>query len=282
MKRFCMLIMVYNINVMRGKIISLLMILMLCGCQAKWQPNLITDINNLEGRKVGVNLAWEADYILTGRTDMEIYRYESVADLLLALNYNKIDAIAFDELSWKMIEDDSTGLIKIEPAIKTTGYVMYLNNQDLTNEFNSFLKEFKKTDIYEDFCQRESAFANDYIEPEIPLTGKGEVIRVAIPAGDYPRCFTLVGDKIPHGFDLEPLKYFSNEYDYQLEFTLSNYDDMVLGLQVGKYDIAVGYLSKEYKDDVEALGLKVSDPIDETPVYFIQKIEEHVTSNIDW
>ena len=62
---------------------QLLILILLAGCQSEWQPNLITDINNLEGRKVGVNLAWEADYALTGRNDLELYRYDSTADLIL-------------------------------------------------------------------------------------------------------------------------------------------------------------------------------------------------------
>ena len=267
---------------LRKAICLLMMLLILCGCHQEWEPDLITDINNLEGRKVGVNLTWEADYILTGRDDMKLYRYDTVSDLLLALNYNKIDAMAFDELCWKMVEDSSTGLVKIEPAIKVAGCVAYFNNEQLRDEFNSFLKEFKETDTYKDFTEREFAFANDYEQPDIELTGKGKILKVSTPADEYPRSFFLAGDDIPQGFDLEILKHFANEYDYQLSFSTSVYDDMVMGLQSGRYDMSIGYLSSEFKDDVEALGLKVSDPFDQVPVYFIQKIEEHITSNIDW
>ncbi|MBO7698968.1 MAG: hypothetical protein J6S38_08060, partial [Erysipelotrichaceae bacterium] len=63
----------------RKIVISLLLLLSISACQKEWEPNLITDINDLQGRRVGVNLSWESDYILTGRKDMELFRYDSTA-----------------------------------------------------------------------------------------------------------------------------------------------------------------------------------------------------------
>jgi hypothetical protein len=41
------------------------------GCSVGWKYDPITDVNNLEGRRVGVNLSWEADFFLEGRRDMQ-------------------------------------------------------------------------------------------------------------------------------------------------------------------------------------------------------------------
>lgn len=67
-----------------------------CGSASEWKYDPITDVNDLEGRRVGVNLAWESDYYLTGRKDMELVRYDSTSDMIMALKYDKIDAIALD------------------------------------------------------------------------------------------------------------------------------------------------------------------------------------------
>ena len=156
----------YNIdNMIKRVLIFLLALLFISGCQKEWEPNLITDINDLEGRKVGVNLAWEADYILTPRTDMQLFRYDSTPDMLLALGYDKVDAIAVDDSMWRMMDKNSEGLIKIEPEIKKTGYGWIFKDKQLRDEFNAFLKEFKKTvDKYESpLSQRYASKEMQYI-----------------------------------------------------------------------------------------------------------------------
>jgi ABC-type amino acid transport substrate-binding protein len=80
-------------------VLALLMImsmsLVLAGCGAsEWKYDPITDVNDLEGRRVGVNLAWESDYYLTGRQDMKLSRYDTTSDMIMALKYDKIDVIA--------------------------------------------------------------------------------------------------------------------------------------------------------------------------------------------
>ena len=262
------------------KIVTVIIaVFLLSGCITHWESDPIDDINDLKGRKVGVNLSWEADYILTPRTDMELYRYDSTSDMLMALNFDKIDAIAIDLLMWNLFAGCSTGLIKIEPEFATTGYTYYFssNNEQLKDEFNAFLVEFKKTDTYKDFLEREFAFCGDeYNGPDIPLTGTGKVLKVAYDPGGFPRAFCDPGEDMPKGFDLEPLKHFANEYNYQLEFYSSVYDDEVLGLVNGIYDLCAGYLSEVYRSEVINRGIFLGEPFDEVPLYFVQKTVQNI------
>ena len=272
----------YNIdNMIKRVLIFLLVLLFISGCQKEWEPNLITDINDLEGRKVGVNLAWEADYILTPRADMQLFRYDSTPDMLLALGYDKVDAIAVDDSMWRMMDKNSEGLIKIEPEIKKTGYGWIFKDKQLRDEFNAFLKEFKKTETYQKYLQSEANFEDDYEEPEIIMSGKGKVLKVAFDISGYPRAFREPGETTATGFDFEPLKHFANACDYQLEYIGTVYDDSVMGLKNGVYDIGGGYFSIEYAGEAESLGLFVSDPMDEVPVYFVQKIQRDITIDLE-
>ena len=85
-----------------------------CGSAGDWEYDPITDVNNLEGRRVGVNLAWESDYYLDGRDDMELVRYDTTADMIMALRYDKIDAIALDADSVKLLMSLSEGIEQVE------------------------------------------------------------------------------------------------------------------------------------------------------------------------
>ena len=113
------------------------------------------------------------------------------------------------------------------------------------------------------------------------MSGKGKVLKVAFDISGYPRAFREPGETTATGFDFEPLKHFANARDYQLEYIGTVYDDSVMGLKNGVYDIGGGYFSIEYAGEAESLGLFVSDPMDEVPVYFVQKIERDITIDLE-
>ena len=255
----------------------------LCGCgngasDREYRP--ITDVNDMEGRRVAVNLAWEADYLLSGRNDMTLVRYDTFADMILALNYNKVDAFAVDGLVWKVFEANSSGLARVEPPCGSVGYELYFSadREALRDAFNAFLADYRRSEAYADHMARLERFdGRAYVGPELPLTGTGATLKVAVLPDGFPRAFIAAGEDVPTGFDLEALKRFANEADYRLDFYFTSYDDLVHGLRAGSYDLAVGYLSDAYQKDVLAAGLLVSDLLDEIPIYFVEKTREEIS-----
>lgn len=257
-----------------------------CGA-AEWEYNPVTDVNNLEGRKVGVNLSWEADYFLTGREDMELCRYDTTSDLVMALKYDKIDVIATDIDSCKLVLSISDGIEMVEPSFGTLGSVMYFGEDDeaLSEDFNAFLAEFKKTGEYADFLKRLEEYDGfEYLgpDPEIPLTGTGEKLRVATDPANYPRTFVNPGESIPVGYDVEILKHYANARGYQLEFYLTSYGDGAMGLLSGTYDIMTGYISDIYNAEASYAGVYISDAMFEFPLFYLQKNKRDIKSSTEY
>ena len=266
-----------------GMLLGLLCFL-LAACAEQWEYDPITDVSDLQGRRVGVNLSWETDYALSGRNDLQLFRYDSIADQLMALNYDKLDALAMDAFTWRAVSANSKGLVCIEPAFGETGYLLYFSsaNEALKDDFNTFLAVYRTTDEYRDLLAREAAFDGlNYVGPEIPLTGSGPVLRVTILADGFPRSFRDPGDIEPKGYDLEALKHFANARNYRLEFIVSTYEDGFMGLMSGLYDIQAGYLSDVYAEEVETAGLFVSDNMDQVPLYFVQKTQRDISAEMD-
>ena len=263
--------------------LSLALALSLGGCgnsKPEWEYHPITDVNDLEGRRVAVNLAWEADYLLSGREDLTVVQYDSFADIILALGYDKVDAFAVDGLVWKVFQANSTGLARVEPPCGSVGYTAYFSadRKTLMEEYNRFLEGYRQTEAYADHMARLEDFDGlEYVGPEIPLTGTGETLRVATMAEEFPRAFLEAGEDVPSGFDLESLKLFANEGNYQLEFYYTVYNDIMQGLRSGAYDLAIGYLSDVYTDEVLDAGVLVSDLLDEIPVYFVEKTQKDIS-----
>ena len=268
-------------------LISVLCMLLLsaCGSVGKWEYRPITDVNNLEGRRVGVNLGWDADYFLDGRDDMVIVRYDSTADLILAMSYDKVDALAMDDILWKLVSNQSSGVTVVDPPAGYTGYTVYFgpHSKDIMEDFNAFLAEYKQTEEYQDFLRRLDGFDGvNYEGPEIPATGTGRTLRVAYLDGEFPRSFSEPGDDAHAlGFDTEAIKRYANEHDMQLEFIPASYEYMVTGLRQGIFDAALGYLSDVYAEDIKNVGLFVSDPMDESPILFVQKTQPVISFNLE-
>ena len=255
---------------------------LLTGCGYHWEYNPITDVNNLEGRRVGVNIAWAEDFYLTDRKDLQLFQYDSTADMILALNYDKIDAIALDDTMWALMDAVSDGVEKVDPPIGNTGYVIYVGagQTDLLEDFNSYIAEFQKTAEYQELLDRISAFDGEYVGPEIPLTGTGKELNVVFMTTGYPRAFQDPGCD-PVGFDLEILDRFANDRDYRINYYGASYDDAMIGMRSDVYDIFVGYLSDEYKKDVNLVGLLVSEPMYTAPLYFVQKSQPEITVEVE-
>ena len=233
---------------------------------------------------MGVNLAWEPDYMLTGRDDLELVRYDTLADMILALKFNKVDALAVDGMIWNVMNVGSVGLKRVDPAFSSVGYTLYFgpDREALRDEFNAFLAEYQDSEEYRDHMARLDAFdGKSYIGPDIPQTGTGELLRVAIESEGFPRSFPDPVTNQPSGFDLEALRYFANAHDYRLELSLSNYVDIVYGLQAGVYDVGVGNLSDVYAQEIIDAGMYPSAAMDYSGLYFIEKTQPSIRINTD-
>ena len=88
-------------------------VLLSAGCAAP-ERAVINDISDLNGKTVGTMLGWESDYVLSRWTDLdiEIMRYDRLSDMVMALNYNKIDCAALDSVTFmRMRKDDMHSLL---------------------------------------------------------------------------------------------------------------------------------------------------------------------------
>lgn len=247
------------------------------GCDGQFQSaHPIRSIRNLEGRKVGVELSKASDYFLSPRDgkDLYLYRYDTTADMLMALYYRQLDAVVVDDMEWRMLENTCAGLHRLDTPIGEDGFISYFEpkESDLCKDFNVFLEKFKKTKEYKDIISRQDRFdGGNYIWDEnLVATGTGETIRAAFLVDDmYPICH-IDSDGTPVGFEVELLVHFANQYNYQIDFTPTSYEDMIIGLHQGVYQIVFGGLSLYYSKDAQEAGLITSDPYYDGLIYMVE------------
>ena len=133
-------------TMLKKHLFPVILLLLCCGCGTA-ETGDIQEKNNdkgLPGNRVGVVLGWESDYLLEKDKSLEVYKYDEMADMILALRYNKVDAISLDETSVKVVEAMTSGIERVDTDGGTVGYLALFNEDstDLRDDYNSFLKDY--------------------------------------------------------------------------------------------------------------------------------------------
>lgn len=225
---------------------------LLCGCNQMKNARPITDVHKLDGQRVGVGLAWGPDYLLTGREDMTLMRYNNVAGAITALCYNQVDAVAVEQPIAASILASINGLRCIEEPIAEDRMAVLVspNRPELLNELNSFINEFVTTPEYADLVAR-SQDPNGYQYEQVPLVGGNMVLQVGTVADGFPFTYPNSETDAIEGIDIEFLCHFANACGYDLEFHTDTWESMELGVQYDVYDLGCGGISELYREDIE-------------------------------
>ena len=258
-------------------IMALCLALMLSGCGhelASYRP--IGDVNDLEGRKIGVNMAWASDYVLSPRDgeDLILYRYDNTADMLMALFYHQIDAMCIDDMGWLTMEyTNGESLRKVEEPVATDGFVVAVSpsGEKLRNEFNSFLEYYHQTEEFADLYKRLSEFDGVQYAPgeHIHPNGDGEKIRLAFCGDYFPYCY-IEPDGTVRGYDIEIMYAFADYFNYDIEFIDTSYADLTYGISTERYDMGLGTISMSYVPEIELTGVYATDVYYEVPLYLVE------------
>ena len=254
-----------------GSVLLAIIILCLSGCSGKQVYQPIDDVSDLEGRTVGVNLAWSADYMLSDRDDMALVRYNTVASLVMALRYGQVDVIAMERPSAIEIMNCMSGLRIVEPATATDELVACVNidRTDVLKDFNSFASDFYRSEAYIELYDRLNSDSFEYhkVEP----TGGEKILNVGIPTDCYPFCYIDSESGEFAGSDVEIITRFANEYGYSLELTGGVFSTIEMGIVNGEFDIAIGTFFESSRVDTELTGtVNLSKPYMNHEIVFIE------------
>mgnify|MGYP000573889925 FL=1 len=105
----------------------------------------IKSADDLEGKKIGVQLGTTGDADATEVKDATVERYNKGNDAVMALKQGKIDCVVIDSEPAKKFVEKNDDLEIVEDIFDKEEYAICLSkdNADLTKEFNEALKELK-------------------------------------------------------------------------------------------------------------------------------------------
>ncbi|MGE5543727.1 MAG: transporter substrate-binding domain-containing protein [Bacillota bacterium] len=248
-----------------------------CGREDVRKP-LTTD--NLNGLRVGVIVGYSPDYLLTKDSKgMEIYRYDTYSDMYLALSFNRLDAIATErEDAYFICREEPR--FEIGPAVTEPSEYAYMFNADrneLREEFNRFIKEFRKTDEYADILRRvEAVREGPYKAKKVEnIVTTDRVIKVAAFDGWEPVSYKNTTTGEWEGCDVEIITYFANSIGAKLVIEDKSWNQVLLEVANGMVDLVLSPDTLLFAKDLEMSGnIIMSEPVHMKDIVLVINKEE--------
>lgn len=224
------------------------------------QPRKILDRQALKGTRVAVMLGYSSDYIMSRpELGLDVYRYDSYGDMMMALRFNRVDAIAMEY-------DEASVLCRLEPEYEVSmvihedekyAYLVDSKRKDILDSFNAFIKTFRESPEYADILRRrEGAAREPYVAKKVENIVTGDrVLRVALFPGWEPISYRNLTNEEWEGSDVELIIHFANTTGMKVEFVdTGDWLQMVLNLMAGKVDLFLCPDSLVLKKDLEMSG----------------------------
>lgn len=212
----------------------------------------VLNTDELSGLRIGVMSGWESDYFLSSRDDLSLKRYDTSADLLMALNYKQVDAIAIDSSLYALCQNSISNIDRIGEPLHSFYYTYYTyKDSEILKKMNEFIEIYNQTDEYKEFAEK--AFNLDWITSDdyTPETGAGDVIKVGYVVDYYPCIFIDEKGDIK-GPEKEYLVRFANYYNYKIEWHEVTESTFMLETKLKKIDIASTAATDLYRSELDS------------------------------
>ena len=201
-----------------------------------------TYLSDLSGKKIGVMTgSIQAVMMPELVPDATYMEFNSVSDLIVALNSKKIDAFGCDESLYTSMLWEGQAVDRIDEPLGESNYGMIfpkgkkLDLQQQMNEYIATLKADGRLVALEGkwFGAKEPTEFVSYDD----LNGANGTITVAINSASMP--FIYFKNNKFVGFDIEFITGFAREYGYAIQFEDVEFAAILGGVQSEKYDIGI-------------------------------------------
>ena len=242
-------------------IIALITILLsFAGCGFAKEDEIASNgeskLSDLSGKKIGVMTGSIQAVMMPDLVpDAEYMEFNSIADLIVALHSNKIDAFGCDESLYTSMLWEGQAVDRIDEPIDKSNYGIIFpkgKNLELQNKVNAYIEAVKADGRLEQleekwFGAKEPTEFVNYDN----LNGTNGTITVAVCSTAMP--FVYFKNNQLVGFDIEFITGFAKEYGYNIKFEDVSFAAILGGVQSGKYDLGMSgiTITEERKESLK-------------------------------
>ncbi len=215
-------------------------------------------VSQLAGKTAGVMTGTPQDTIVKDNVEnAQIYYFNSLTDMILALQSGTIDFLCVSSVNYYMIAADYPDLGFLDCPLKTFDvgavFPQTSNGDALRTKFNGYIAQIKSSGELEKL-QDYWLMPRDWENIDIPQSGENGVIHMATSNTMKPFSMDLNGQNA--GFDIAVVAGFCKANGYGLQIDNVDFSGALTGISTGMYDIAAGQIS--YTDE-RAQSVNFSD-----------------------
>ncbi len=226
-------------------------------------------VDDISDKTIGVLLGSVYDiYATRSYPKAKILQYQSVSDLLIALNSGKIDVTYYDQASVpEMLKvNPDLGILAKDVFSVPIGAGFNRDNDTLREQFNAFLKEIRSNGVYQDMVTRwmEKGIMD---MPVIESTKTNGVLCAGV-VNDLGMPFGLVRDGQLIGFDIELSSRFAAYTGREYVPVPLQFGSLIASISTNKIDIITASM---FITEERGKMIDFSDPYFETGASLIAR-----------
>ena len=219
---------------------------MLSACTSGTPKNTVHSLDDLEGKKIGVQLKTTGDVYSSDIKDAQVQRYNKGRDAVLALREGELDAVMLDDAPAKVFEEEF-GDVKIrDEAYADEEYGIAVNKEktELLNKINDALAELESEGTID-------KIADDWFNGKVDKTAYDGQTKESYAGGtlvmatnaEFPPFESRTGENEIIGLDVDIMKAVCDKLDMHLQVEHTAFDSIIASVERGMADVGVAAMT---------------------------------------
>lgn len=231
---------------------NLLLIIMVCfvtmvsGCGEQAVVNTVNSLDDLEGKRVGVQLKTTGDLYASDIENVEVVRFNRGIDAATALKKGVVDAVIIDDAPANVFIGEVGGLKMLDEPFADEEYGIAVNkdNPELLANINEALVKLQNDgtlDSIKDAWVMGEVEDTAY-ESKKQDSGANGVIKM-ITNAEFPPYESMTEDGRIVGIDVDIMTAICDELDMELEVQNTSFDSVIASVERGVSSVAVSAIT---------------------------------------
>jgi polar amino acid transport system substrate-binding protein len=221
-----------------------ILLLVLTGCGKKMDASNVTSVDDLEGKKIGVQLNTTGDMFVSeyegDAAGTVVERYNKGNDAISSLKNGKIDCVVIDREPAKQYVSANSDLSILDETFAVEEYSICVSkeNTGLLDALNGALAELKEEGVLQQIIDSyiEGDTGYQYTSPEGITRENGTLVMATNAA--FPPYEYYAGNQIT-GIDADIARAIADKLHYELVIEDMEFDTIINAVQGGKADFGM-------------------------------------------